>query len=146
MGRNVKTTSKYKAIKVDGVKHDYHRWRMEQELGRKLSRNEIVHHKNGNPLDNDISNLEVMSLSEHSRMHKKEIGTSKEALEKISIANMGNLNGHPRKLTPEQVRYIKAHYIAGDPEYGARALGRKFNIAHSKISGIINGKTYRDIV
>lgn len=27
--------AKYKAIKVDGVKHDYHRWLMEQKIRKK---------------------------------------------------------------------------------------------------------------
>ena len=61
--------TKYKAIKVDGLKHDYHRWLMEQELGRKLRSDEVVHHINENKLDNDINNLEVLSKSEHAR-HK----------------------------------------------------------------------------
>ena len=49
-----------------------HRYIMEQYLGRKLNNNEIVHHKDGNKLNNNIDNLEVMLRGEHSRMHRKE--------------------------------------------------------------------------
>lgn len=46
-----------------------HRKIMENHLRRKLKNNEIVHHKDDNPSNNLISNLEVLTLKEHSRMH-----------------------------------------------------------------------------
>lgn len=46
-----------------------HRKIMEEYLWRKLTSDEVVHHINGNKLDNRIENLEVISKSEHSRMH-----------------------------------------------------------------------------
>ena len=49
-----------------------HRYIMEQHLGRKLNDNEIVHHIDGNKLNNDISNLKVMTKGEHSSFHRKE--------------------------------------------------------------------------
>lgn len=38
---------------------------MENHLGRLLDANEVVHHKDGNKFNNDLSNLEVMDAREH---------------------------------------------------------------------------------
>lgn len=59
-------------VKRDG-RHE-HRTVVENLLGRKLRRDEIVHHIDHNKRNNDPSNLHVMSQSEHARLHftKKE--------------------------------------------------------------------------
>lgn len=59
-----KTTS---YIKEEGVHQ--HRIVMEKKLGRKLNRGEIVHHKDGNKHNNDPENLQVMTQSEHIKLH-----------------------------------------------------------------------------
>jgi len=46
-----------------------HRLIMEQILGRYLTPDEVVHHKDGNPQNNDPANLVVMSKGEHRRVH-----------------------------------------------------------------------------
>lgn len=46
-----------------------HRKVMEDSLGRTLLKGEIVHHKDENKLNNNISNLEVMMLKDHAFMH-----------------------------------------------------------------------------
>jgi hypothetical protein len=48
----------------------YPKYLMEETLGRDLLPNEVVHHIDENPLNNDISNLKLMTLDEHSRHHK----------------------------------------------------------------------------
>ena len=42
---------------------------MELKLGRKLASNEVVHHADGNPLNNNPRKLVVLSRSQHQRLH-----------------------------------------------------------------------------
>lgn len=54
-------------------KYEVHRKVMEDYLGRKLKSSEIVHHIDGNKLNNDISNLVVVSRKEHINIHRKDL-------------------------------------------------------------------------
>ncbi len=47
----------------------YPRYLMEIKLGRSLKDDEEVHHIDGNPSNNDISNLKVLRHGEHQRIH-----------------------------------------------------------------------------
>lgn len=48
-----------------------HRVVAESKLGRYLAEEEVVHHINGIKTDNRIENLQVMSASEHSKLHNE---------------------------------------------------------------------------
>lgn len=49
-----------------------HRQVAELKIGRKLRRGEVVHHKDGNPTNNNPDNLEVCSsASVHSLHHRR---------------------------------------------------------------------------
>lgn len=90
--------SKYRSIKLNGHKKDAHRHIMEELLGRKLGPNEIVHHKDGNKLNNDPSNLEVMSRSEHARLHQTGASPSDETRDKLRAAIIQGMKDHKFKF------------------------------------------------
>ena len=80
---------KYAAIKINGVKIDLHRHIYQCHIGRKLERNEIVHHIDGDFRNNEISNLELMSRSDHSRMHS--IGRIMDASTKEKLKDFNRM-------------------------------------------------------
>jgi transposase-like protein len=49
-----------------------HRLTVEQAIGRPLLPGEVVHHIDGNKLNNDLSNLAIMTPSTHARLHATE--------------------------------------------------------------------------
>ena len=49
-----------------------HRLIMEKEIGRRLLSKEIVHHIDGDKLNNSITNLHIMSVREHNQHHADE--------------------------------------------------------------------------
>ena len=60
---------KYKKIKLkDNSIIDEHRLVWEQHNGV-IPKEMVVHHKNNDPKDNRIENLELLSRSEHSKLH-----------------------------------------------------------------------------
>ena len=50
-----------------------HRLVVEQHLGRLLEDGEVVHHIDGNRKNNEIDNLDIMTNSEHSALHAREM-------------------------------------------------------------------------
>lgn len=59
------TRDGYRKITINGKRILEHRYVMELHLGRPLRSDEIVHHADGNRLNNIIENLQVMSQSHH---------------------------------------------------------------------------------
>ena len=59
----------YKIIRRDGKKVRYHRLVAMTVLGITLADGMDVHHIDGNKMNNDPSNLMVMSHADHARLH-----------------------------------------------------------------------------
>lgn len=72
--RNVVLISMDDGTKGSQVPERIHlaRLMMECSLGRKLARKEVVHHRDHNPLNDTIENLELMSLSDHAKHHSRD--------------------------------------------------------------------------
>ena len=58
-------------VKPDGRRSSvsYPKYLIETSLGRRLEFHEIVHHIDGNTFNNNLSNLTVMTRTEHVKMH-----------------------------------------------------------------------------
>lgn len=70
---------------------------IEKYLGRYLTKGEIVHHKNGNTLDNRIENLEIMTRSEHMKHHLMKIINGRKDL-------LTPFNYHGPSINPSSIR------------------------------------------
>jgi hypothetical protein len=134
---------KYHGMKINGKRKDEHRLIMEETLGIELDFNHVVHHKNEDGRDNDPENLELLTRSEHSRKHAIGRKMSDEAKRKISEFNKDKICDYARKLTNEDIDFIRANYIPRNREFGTRGLGRKFGVDHETIRDILAGRTYR---
>ena len=60
--------NKYKMVCYEGKVIQEHRVIMEKYLGRKLTKDEVVHHINRKRYDNRIENLQVMNKIEHCKL------------------------------------------------------------------------------
>lgn len=91
----------------------------EDKIGRRLVEGEIVHHIDGNPLNCNPDNLQVMTQSEHARLHGKT---------------------RYKKLTWAIVREIRRTY---SPRRVTRVdLAKKFDVHKSYINKILAGEIW----
>jgi len=73
MGREKKTFVDSKGyVRFRDSGKGVHRWLAEKHiLHRRLRQGEVVHHRDGNPLNNDLGNLQVMTADAHNELHER---------------------------------------------------------------------------
>lgn len=128
---------RYKAIKVNGKKVDEHRFIMERHIGRKLGFHECVHHKNHNPRDNRIENLEIMTRSKHTSAHLKK--GIRDGTHKPPRWDRNTHKHSKAKVTKEQVLEIRRLLESGE---SAHEVADKFNVSVGLIKKIKYRQTW----
>lgn len=120
-------------IDNNGVTQYIHREVAEQKIGRKLFKDEIVHHMDRDKQNNNPDNIEVTTRPIHMSIHKEDIEVHK-------IYNYGEKIGNS-KLTEVDVKEIKQ--IFG--QYNNCEIARMYKIDESTVRSIKKGNSWKHI-
>lgn len=95
-----------------------------------------VNHKDGNKLNNSVSNLEWCTHSENEKHSLYHLG-------KINKLNFccGEKSPHA-KLTNAQVQWIRNNHKPWSKTFGSKALGKLFGVNEQTITDLVHGRTY----
>lgn len=110
-----------------------HRLIMERFLGRLLERRELVHHKNGDPADNRIENLEVISPENHLRIHyQAQTSVPQERRDRIAASLTGKKHSKATKHRMARSHRGKKHRLETIEKMRKTALERSRLVAIAK--------------
>jgi len=127
--KNGKTKLKYIHILLHSTFNNY-----------KLKKNECIHHIDFTK-NNFLKNLQVISKSEHSKIHNKNKIVSEETKNKQSEKKKGE-NAPNSTLTEQDIILIKIDLCGG--LLTQREIAKKFGVDKSTISSIKTGKTWKE--
>lgn len=113
-----------------------HRIMMEMKIGRFLEPHEVVHHLNEKKHDNRLSNLELMSHTDHTVMHHTGAKRSKETKDLIAKkmkARLAEKKNHPmyKDVDDELIKLFKEGLTRTE-------IGRRLGITRHSVSNKIS--------
>ena len=94
-----------------------------------------VNHKDCNKCNNHVENLEWMTHGENHK-HAFEHGRQNPNAFELGV----------NKVSAEEVRWIRQHYIKGDRTYGASPLAHKFNMSTPCLLKIVRKQSYKSVL
>jgi len=118
-----------------------HRAEMSLKLNRILRRNEVVHHKDGNKLNNSWENLEVLSNSDHAKLHKG--GSKLKEVKCLCCKKIFTPKNKKRKFCSMDCFRLFSRKVADRPSneiilkdiniLGYKGVGRKYGVSDNCI-------------
>lgn len=129
------------SIKPDGRKGKSYCLRIHREIALAFIPNPNnlpqVNHIDGNKLNNTLQNLEWVTNKQNAQ-HAHNLGLRNSCYKR-------GVEHYAHKLSEDDVKYILTHYKPFDKIYSARALAKKFNVAHQHISKITSNENWKHI-
>lgn len=108
----------YACVRVDGRYVYEHRHVMSLHLGRTLRRDEHVHHKDGDPLNNRLDNLRLVLAAEHNREHTRERWRN------------GSLRPHYVRMSPQKDKLASELRAAG---WTIRKISERIGVTRASV-------------
>lgn len=133
--RNQRLAQDVKDMTMNSKERNY-RKKVESHIGRKLTQNEHVHHKDGNYMNNDITNLQVMDVAEHRKYHA-ELKRKKITLYGKHFVKTADRNKRSRPITISFLRAARDKWLDSLSKKIPYFDGKDSSMVHNAVTSFI---------